>query len=402
MRPYDPIITKPKTSTSKKKPTKTTKKPKKSTKTQKLSIKQEDNPSLAPKTDFIEIIYKNEIEGKFFDNYLQLSLQPNEMKTDGRLAPEAELQYSALKWSNYLWKCKENCEGKFDNIVDLNLHLKTVHKSRYKSFCNQCGITCSNFPSFVTHTIKYHNTNARFSCIICSTIFWNLNDLFKHYKADHQHKIIMCLYCGLHFNTLPVLKIHLIQNHHHDDKRDILICDICNLKTKTRQTMIEHMKSHTTSTRLICEQCGAVFNRRAVLEAHVSHIHKNKDVFAKCDCGKSFKNFERLRRHKKIVHEKHLIPHNYECSFCHKKYRTNHQLKNHLYSHDQNSARYQCPHCDKKFRYTSGFQYHVRSVHTMEKPYGCPCCDKTYFDNANANKHVKSAHGGDFKPIRLS
>ncbi|XP_070507988.1 gastrula zinc finger protein XlCGF26.1-like isoform X2 [Chironomus tepperi] len=381
------------------------KKTAKASKSQKASIKQEESTQSAPKEDYLDLIYRNENDCKFSDNFLQLSIHPTEMMRNGRLVPETELKYSALRWTNYNWKCTENeseCKETFENIIELNSHLKSVHKSRYKNFCNQCGIISSNYPSFVTHTIKYHNTNARFSCIICSTIFWNLNDLFKHYKTDHSHRILMCLYCGLHFNTFSVLKTHLIQNHHHDDNRDVLFCDICNLSTKTKQNMIAHMKSHTTSTRLICDQCGAIFNRRAVLESHVNHIHKDKDVVAKCHCGKSFKNFERLRKHTKIVHQKHMTPHNFECTFCSKKFRTNYQLKCHLYSHDQNSSRYQCPHCDKAFRYSSGFQYHVRSAHTMEKPYGCPKCDLTFFDYANATKHVKGVHGGDFKPVRVS
>lgn len=152
----------------------------------------------------------------------------------------------------YRLKCKENdgmvlrcafCnEGfKFNNHA-LKRHVITIHENGKKPMrtCQLCHLDFQDFINYEQH-IKSHVNE--FICLPCGAHFASANELLKHdpiHKKTLLKRNNMCNYCGKAFNTMPLLKVHIMK-HTGEFQHE---CKDCNLKFRGRANYVYHMKKY--------------------------------------------------------------------------------------------------------------------------------------------------------------
>lgn len=182
------------------------------------------------------------------------------------------------------------------------------------------------------------------NCDICSDVkFRNVSDAHKHYRSVHQKTgYLMC--CGRKFSSNSKIAQHL--RHHIDLKENgkpdveaqirewfAMKCDICSdgivefqsilqmhrhfrqvhntrgylrgtccgKKLRSRAHMLNHIRWHTNSETLRCEQCDKIFTRISTLKIHMANRHTPRE-FNCTLCSSKFALAASLRAHVKYKH----------------------------------------------------------------------------------------------------
>ena len=139
------------------------------------------------------------------------------------------------------------CSQSFTNIIGLREHMSLhdpdiVKKLNYRK-CERCNMTFANLQRLNLH-LSNHEKNARVINICCS------------YKKSLPHR---CEECNVCFPTSTDFSKHMRSSEKHKRvidpsslKKNQLICDICNVKFSSHESLNMHkrvhtLKSHTTA-----------------------------------------------------------------------------------------------------------------------------------------------------------
>ena len=139
------------------------------------------------------------------------------------------------------------CSQSFTNIIGLREHMSLhdpdiVKKLNYRK-CERCNMTFANLQRLNLH-LSNHEKNARVINICCS------------YKKSLPHRCEECKVC---FPTSTDFSKHMRSSEKHKRvidpsslKKNQLICDICNVKFSSHESLNMHkrvhtLKSHTTA-----------------------------------------------------------------------------------------------------------------------------------------------------------
>ncbi|CAH1983460.1 unnamed protein product [Acanthoscelides obtectus] len=168
------------------------------------------------------------------------------------------------------------------------------------------------------------------------------------------------------------------------EEKKLLSCYNCNYTDPTKKGLISHIKKNNCSLgsslektrsvsriqyRLnICNKCNEAFKSKALLDNHISTVHKSI-----------------LTRHM------HLCKH-CDMSFKRKESLFDHILKQHpKFGGTISRKLYECMHCALKITNRSNFIRHM-TKHNAQKPFGCTNCDASFKSKLCLDHHILQKH----------
>ncbi|CAL8128481.1 unnamed protein product [Orchesella dallaii] len=241
--------------------------------------------------------------------------------------------------------CEANeCRQYFDNITQLNDHLKTHSTTIH--YCCECNRGFLNPDLLTLHKLLHSKrVNRTYPCPSrsCSTKLPTAKQLQYHYNIKHGLGLgcFKCPKCELNLASEPALISHL---NKHDEAEDPSLpisealhciaappCSVCGLQFLRLQNLDEHRKEiHKLGVE--CPTCKKLYCNRTAMRIHRINHHKLDAVEIVCEaCGKSFKtkSYQRehiLTMHPDLVSRERL----HQCSHCLMRFHRKRHLSNHL------------------------------------------------------------------------
>ena len=119
-------------------------------------------------------------------------------------------------WKDLNFKCSGHCTKNFKDLISLINHnfenIKLDQRTISCPFCLKTFVARNSVPSFINHIVKHHKfMHMKFSCMVCSRVFYNMPYLSKHYQEHHSTvrlQLFPCFDCGLYCQGLQNLIKH--------------------------------------------------------------------------------------------------------------------------------------------------------------------------------------------------
>lgn len=181
-------------------------------------------------------------------NTYNFNISDSEKNQDGSVTVECQQRF-VVDWSFAQYQCPL-CYVKLKNPFELFVHLRLKHPKEqdrvrkiYK--CDIC-IEKKDFSGmhyFLNHSAESHYESLRFTCVVCSKLFWNYLALANHYKNVHpSFTSVFCCHCGKLFHSITSAAIHY---------KKIMI-----LLTEEEKKLKKDGKLETEHSTHICHVCG--------------------------------------------------------------------------------------------------------------------------------------------------
>ena len=168
-------------------------------------------------------------------------------------------------------KC-DGCEKVLPTMNDLEIHNKRFHLKREK-----------------VHLISL-------PCEVCGKVFKGKGPLKMHMVSHTNEGDFLCEVCKKPFSKRSDLNLHKVS---HEERK--FPCNICGLKIRTKQSLVNHMESRhmgISKKPYFCQDCGIHYSHTA---HKLTHMDQSKLEKFTCDtCGKQFGFNKNLKRHEKI------------------------------------------------------------------------------------------------------
>ncbi|XP_029176812.1 zinc finger protein 271-like [Nylanderia fulva] len=156
--------------------------------------------------------------------------------------------------------------------------------------CQFCNKTFTYQKSYLTHLVRQHEDKTEYKCYPCFKVFRTLDSLIRHQK-----------------------NIHYVKKDHP--------CDIYDKNFKSKTTIEDHRRIHTSELPYLCKICDKSFSCTKNLK---EHIKSHTDDFPhKCDyCGKGFKSKQDMLHHstKHTSERKQIDDTDRICKLCNKNF----------------------------------------------------------------------------------
>uniref|UniRef100_A0A182JQP8 C2H2-type domain-containing protein n=1 Tax=Anopheles christyi TaxID=43041 RepID=A0A182JQP8_9DIPT len=214
-------------------------------------------------------------------------------------------------------------------------------------------------------------------------------ELLRHTKELHGHyKIfVQCPVCEMKLRTKVTLVQHMDMHQNPDKYR----CEVCG---EVFQNMKEHMQNKHEERQFSCDQCGSKFPFKKRLVVHMKKMHAEKDVT--CDqCQKSFTKYT-IEDHRRSVHMDRFV-----CEHCPKTFKIRFRLHKHMQEHDKSlriSTSVPCPTCGQVMGDKYILRQHIKHMHVEQQAVDCETCGKTFKNHRNLKIHLTNVC---MKPVQL-
>ncbi|XP_053674246.1 transcription factor grauzone-like [Anopheles nili] len=214
-------------------------------------------------------------------------------------------------------------------------------------------------------------------------------ELLRHTKELHGHyKIfVQCPVCEMKLRTKVTLVQHMDMHKNPDKYR----CEIC---SEVHQNMKEHMQNKHEERQFCCDLCGSKFPFKKRLVVHIKKMHAEKNVT--CDlCQKSFTKYT-IADHRRSVHMARFV-----CEHCPKTFKIRFRLQKHMQEHDKSlsvSTSVPCPTCGQVMGDKYILRQHIRHMHAEQQAMDCETCGKTFKNKRNLSVHMANVC---MKPTQL-
>ena len=208
-------------------------------------------------------------------------------------------------WEKFKLK-KSQCKECGRVVSDMDLHRKLMH-----NYCSKCKITLPDPAAYLLHLKVVHNSSTVYLCDHCEKNFNNMNELQEHLKTQHDvgKARFYCETCGKSFSGAQILKDHVLREH--TERQQEWSCDLCPKTYKLKRALKQHIKrNHTEGNKEPCKFCNKLISKEA-MKQHVQGIHGNVRHYCQY-CDKSYQAKTDLRRHVESVHEGATFP----CQLC--------------------------------------------------------------------------------------
>ncbi|XP_012552847.2 zinc finger protein 729 [Bombyx mori] len=330
-----------------------------------------------------------------------------------------------------IYSCNE-CDEKFKSCKGLADHIKFVHRLKQTppaKMSNSMKFDGPDLADFcevvVTKTepldrIQTHNgfkevplidqysdatpgppdgDATSFSCHICGKNMPTLISLKRHVNwhlrvGNNIEKQVECFVCQQVFRFQCHYKAHM-REHYRDPNIDpkLLICSICNRKSKhlraAQMHMIFHKQTRFQNKDYQCAICKKVFQNRKLYLYHMS-VHQRKGESGQNTIVGLHSSGTGLPNKAESGEDGSLT-----CQICGKVCNSESSLKHHTVWHNSKTllygARYECPVCKVQFTNKRYLAIHERTHYEDDNgPYKCKVCGKGFIDEDYHRRHQMS------------
>lgn len=213
-------------------------------------------------------------------NMINTEVAEYERNPDGTVTMECQRRFT-VDWSFAVYQCPL-CFADYSNPFELFSHLRLKHpkeqdQTRRVYSCKTCvdKKLFSGMHYFINHAAELHVQSLRFTCVVCSRLFWNYLALANHYKNVHPtFTAVLCCHCGKLFHSITSGAIHYkkIMIMLTDEEKKLKkegklqepeesthICHVCGKCCKNNYTLVKHITTHEEpdpSKMLQCHVCS--------------------------------------------------------------------------------------------------------------------------------------------------
>ncbi|XP_055302209.1 zinc finger protein 26-like [Sitodiplosis mosellana] len=233
------------------------------------------------------------------------------------------------------------CHKRFITISYIRKHVNRFHKRRINA--EQIKLAQSSFhilnkrkpsvhPSDVALAVvlsqnKLENVEKNFECFVCHRHFMSLSSLRIHLKL-HSGIKFCCPHCDKLFAMKSYVRDHIVAMHNirreeipSDSIRQatgnvaseqrrlqpanaaLFECNLCKNQYSNKQTLRQHMKTHTTASPFLCVSCGAVYKSIANLRYHMERHQADPNKRHMCnECKKTYPTRRYMLSHYRTIH----------------------------------------------------------------------------------------------------
>jgi DNA-directed RNA polymerase subunit RPC12/RpoP len=139
------------------------------------------------------------------------------------------------------------------------------------------------------------------------------------------------------------------------------MCHICAKVFPTQGTLKGHLYSHVAkSEKKQCQECGKWLKSDLTLRVHM-RCHSGR-LFRCPHCDKVFHHKQTMLDHMRS----HSSARPYKCLVCGKTFKLKSGLRTHAVQHTGEKP-YQCPHCPRTFTNSGNYYSHKKRMHAKEK-----------------------------------
>ncbi|XP_075217511.1 uncharacterized protein LOC142322378 [Lycorma delicatula] len=324
------------------------------------------------------------------------------------------------------FKCLE-CEKKFINLEQLYLHGLEQHPGTSVS-CQNCNETFNNIETYNKH-LNLKNCSKPESkrpeilkCSFCDKLYHN----FQHYTLHMEgHKRNKCLECGVHFNSRKNLEEHTLNTHNKELEKGLFMCKFCDRKFVQKRSLLKHYKVIHSKDHIICLTCGLTFETEEELRNHdqthtynsftcqtcnekftrrqqyIVHI-KEHDKYQCITCKTSYANKSKLEKHEQAGHSIQGVMMQHQCSVCCSSFHFQSSLFFHKKTHSNSTEQFGCEPCKRIFKNYSAYREHLLTEQHSSSINGtvstnllqCKHCNKIFTNKRRLLKHENKYHKG--------
>lgn len=211
-------------------------------------------------------------------NAINIAVAEYERNADGSVTIECQRRFT-VDWGFAQYQCPR-CFDDLTNPFELFAHLRLKHPKEQEHArkiysCN--GIGCaekkefSGMHYFYNHAAEFHFDSLKFTCVVCSRLFWNYLALANHYKNIHRSfTAVFCCHCGKLFHSITSGAIHY---------KKIMI-----MLTDEEKKMKKEGKLETEASSHICHVCGKCCKNSYTLVKHIT-THEEPDPAKMLRCN---------------------------------------------------------------------------------------------------------------------
>ncbi|XP_055546714.1 zinc finger protein 184-like [Wyeomyia smithii] len=218
----------------------------------------------------------------------------------------------------------------------------------------------------------------KYKCPMCHDDFDKQYNLTTHLAETHDVACLICNDCGANFNKISEYNRHR-QDHLKENARfrENIIPEAEEALSLVRQVERTYDILETSNSYSFrCKFCDRRFIKKSNLEKHHCSFYMNK-----------IPSQDRNVQSKPNAN----IPESLFCTLCDKKFKSISGLKYHLKRHTAIKA-FPCFYCSKEFTASSNLNAHIRNVHNDQKSYLCIECEMRFASKDHLTKHIRFTH----------
>ncbi len=290
------------------------------------------------------------------------------------------------------------CGKRFAWIRNIAKHMQTHSVTqgyirRRKFTCNVCLDSFDSQDQLTVH-LQLHTETVPHTCHGCGQKFTSQRSLEKHIlnKVCIKNLMFKCDACSESFPKEYLLMMH-IKTHTGSSK---YVCDVCGQRFLS-PNLTRHLQMHTGEGKFECETCGQRFVRFASLAVHNTHhqvqkhsVKKKHSINKKLPINKSKKH----PTNKNNPVKKTKVTKKSRCIVCGKEFPRQHQVNFHMKIHKGKKKKYKCGRCDKEYEHVINLIKHTKDLNHMysdgfKRSYKCIHCHREFSKKFTLEMHME-------------